>query len=42
LNASTFRVGHMGDHTLAGVDHCLHICEMAIVELAERRQLVRV
>ncbi|MEO7084563.1 MAG: alanine--glyoxylate aminotransferase family protein [Gemmatimonadaceae bacterium] len=42
LNATTFRIGHMGDHTLEGVDRCLHVCEAAITELAERRQLARV
>jgi aspartate aminotransferase-like enzyme len=42
LNATTIRMGHMGDHTVDGVKRCLHACEAAIVELAERRRLVRV
>jgi aspartate aminotransferase-like enzyme len=41
LSSSTFRIGHMGDHTLDGLERCLHICEAAIAELAERRQLAR-
>jgi aspartate aminotransferase-like enzyme len=42
LRDTTFRVGHMGDHSLDGVKRCLHACESAIAELAERRRLVRV
>jgi aspartate aminotransferase-like enzyme len=42
LKDTTFRVGHMGDHSVDGVKRCLHACEAAIVELAERRRLVRV
>jgi predicted phosphoserine aminotransferase len=42
LKDTTIRIGHMGDHTLDGVKRCLHVCEAAIVELAERRRLVRV
>jgi predicted phosphoserine aminotransferase len=42
LADNTFRVGHMGDHTLDGVQRCLHACEAAITELAERKRLVRV
>ena len=41
LSESTFRIGHMGDHTLEGLNRCLQVCEQAIVELAERRRLVR-
>jgi aspartate aminotransferase-like enzyme len=42
LRETTFRIGHMGDHTLEGLRRCLHVCENAIAELAERRHLVRV
>jgi aspartate aminotransferase-like enzyme len=42
LSETTFRIGHMGDHTLDGVTRCLHACEGAITELAERKRLVRV
>jgi len=42
LKETTIRIGHMGDHTVDGVKKCLHACETAIVELAERRRLVRV
>jgi len=42
LKDTTIRIGHMGDHTVDGVKRCLHTCEAAIVELAERRRLVRV
>ncbi len=42
LSDTTFRIGHMGDHTLDGVTRCLHACETAITELAERKRLVRV
>lgn len=42
LAETTFRVGHMGDHTVEGVRRCLHECEAAIAELAERKRLVRV
>jgi aspartate aminotransferase-like enzyme len=42
LKETTFRIGHMGDHTLEGLRRCLHVCENAIAELAERRHLVRV
>jgi hypothetical protein len=31
----------MGDHTLEGLRRCLHACETAIAELAERRRLTR-
>jgi aspartate aminotransferase-like enzyme len=41
LKDTTIRIGHMGDHTLDGLRRCLHVCEAAIVELAERRRLVR-
>lgn len=41
LSETTFRIGHMGDHTIDGLQRCLHACEMAITELAERRRLVR-
>ena len=42
LKDTTFRIGHMGDHTLEGLQRCLHVTENAIAELAERRHLVRV
>ena len=42
LKDTTIRIGHMGDHTLDGIQRCLHICESVITELAERRQLVRI
>jgi aspartate aminotransferase-like enzyme len=42
LKETTFRIGHMGDHTLEGLRRCLHVTENAIAELAERRHLVRV
>lgn len=41
LSDTTFRVGHMGDHSLDGLRRCLHACENAIAELAERRSLAR-
>jgi aspartate aminotransferase-like enzyme len=41
LSDTTFRVGHMGDHSLDGIRRCLHACETAIAELAERRSLAR-
>lgn len=42
LKDSTVRIGHMGDHSVEGLRRCLHACENAIAELAERRRLVRV
>jgi aspartate aminotransferase-like enzyme len=42
LKDTTVRIGHMGDHTVEGVRRCLHACESALAELAERRRLVRV
>ena len=42
LSETSFRIGHMGDHTLEGLKRCLQACETAIAELAERRRLVRV
>jgi aspartate aminotransferase-like enzyme len=41
LSETTIRIGHMGDHTVEGVHRCLHACETAIAELAERRTLRR-
>jgi aspartate aminotransferase-like enzyme len=41
LSETTFRVGHMGDHSLDGLRRCLHACETAIAELTERRPLAR-
>jgi aspartate aminotransferase-like enzyme len=35
LRDTTFRVGHMGDHTPAGLARCLSTCEEVIVELAK-------
>lgn len=37
LKDTTFRVGHMGDHTVEGIQRCLHVTEAAIAELAERK-----
>ena len=42
LKDTTIRIGHMGDHSVDGVKRCLHACESAVAELAERRRLVRV
>jgi aspartate aminotransferase-like enzyme len=42
LKDTTIRIGHMGDHTLEGVRRCLHACESAITELAERKRFVHV
>jgi aspartate aminotransferase-like enzyme len=42
LSETSFRMGHMGDHTVEGVKRCLQTCEAAIAELAERKRLVRV
>lgn len=42
LSETSFRVGHMGDHSVEGVTRCLQACEAAIAELAERKKLVRV
>jgi aspartate aminotransferase-like enzyme len=41
LADTTFRIGHMGDHSVEGVRRCLQVCETAIAELAERRSLAR-
>jgi predicted phosphoserine aminotransferase len=41
LSETTFRIGHMGDHTVDGVRRCLQACETAIAELAERRAAIR-
>lgn len=41
LKDTTFRIGHMGDHTVEGINRCLHICESAIAELAERKGVAR-
>ena len=42
LSETSFRMGHMGDHTVEGVKRCLQACETVIAELAERKRLVRV
>ncbi|HXT15702.1 MAG TPA: alanine--glyoxylate aminotransferase family protein [Gemmatimonadaceae bacterium] len=42
LKDTSVRVGHMGDHSVDGVQRCLHAVEMSLAELAERRRLVRV
>jgi aspartate aminotransferase-like enzyme len=42
LKDRTIRIGHMGDHTLEGLERCLHACEGALVELVEGRHLIRV
>jgi len=41
LAETSFRIGHMGDHTLEGLRRCLQACETAIAELAEKKRLVR-
>ncbi len=41
LKDTTVRIGHMGDHSVDGVKRCLHVCESAIAELAERKRLTR-
>jgi predicted phosphoserine aminotransferase len=41
LGETTFRVGHMGDHSVDGVRRCLQACETAIAELVERTPLAR-
>lgn len=42
LKETTIRIGHMGDHSLEGVQRCLYVCESVITEMAERRRFVRV
>jgi aspartate aminotransferase-like enzyme len=42
LSETTFRIGHMGDHTVDGVQRCLEACEIAITGLAKGRRLARV
>ena len=42
LGATTIRIGHMGDHTVDGVQRCLNAVESALVELAERRRFAQV
>lgn len=42
LAATTFRIGHMGDHTLPGLRLCLQACEKALVDVAEKRRLTLV
>ena len=37
LKASTFRIGHMGDHTPAGLQRCLDACDGALEQLLPRR-----
>jgi aspartate aminotransferase-like enzyme len=39
LSETSFRIGHMGDHSVEGVKRCLQVCETAIAELAERKRL---
>ncbi|HET7456876.1 MAG TPA: alanine--glyoxylate aminotransferase family protein [Gemmatimonadaceae bacterium] len=34
----TFRIGHMGDHTLAGLERCLAVCGEALEELVGGRR----
>jgi len=41
LSETTFRIGHMGDHTVDGVKRCLVACETALAELMERKAPVR-
>jgi aspartate aminotransferase-like enzyme len=33
LKASTFRIGHMGDHTMEGLENVLEACAESIEEL---------
>ncbi len=33
---TTFRIGHMGDHTVAGLQRCLEACSEALAELIAR------
>lgn len=42
LAATTIRIGHMGDHSVEGLQRCLHACELSLAEIAEKRRLVRV
>ena len=35
VRETTFRIGHMGDHTVAGLERCLAVCADALRELAE-------
>ena len=37
LRDRTFRVGHMGDHTLETLEHCLAACDAALAEVTARR-----
>lgn len=37
LKSRTFRVGHMGDHTVAGLSRCLDACRLAILEIVAKR-----
>jgi aspartate aminotransferase-like enzyme len=41
LRNTTVRIGHMGDHTVDGVQRCLNVCDVAIAELAERKRIAR-
>jgi aspartate aminotransferase-like enzyme len=34
LRETTFRIGHMGDHTVAGLEGCLAACDAALGEVA--------
>lgn len=42
LSETSIRIGHMGDHSIEGVNRCLQACETAIAELAERKRLVKI
>ncbi|HWJ21138.1 MAG TPA: hypothetical protein VNS52_02200, partial [Gemmatimonadaceae bacterium] len=37
LREHTFRIGHMGDHTLEGLERCLEACDDALKELVRGR-----
>jgi aspartate aminotransferase-like enzyme len=37
LREHTFRIGHMGDHTVEGLERCLEACEGALKELVRVR-----
>jgi aspartate aminotransferase-like enzyme len=35
LRGSTVRIGHMGDHTVAGLDGCLDACRQVLRALSQ-------
>ena len=36
VRETTFRIGHMGDHTVAGLERCLAVCAEALRELGTK------